>query len=408
MKVEKTIKQVSGFNAAGIHANLKKSGARDLALIVSDRPCVASGVFTTNRVKAAPVLYNQARLTSNANSIRAVAVNTVSANACTGQQGMQNAERMAMVTAESLSCSPEQILVMSTGVIGTQLPMDKITTGIERAAAGLGSHWTDAASAIMTTDTRPKQASVKVYTVDGDYTIAGIAKGAGMIAPNMATMLGIIVTDVAIGPDLAQSALVKAVNRTFNRIVVDGDTSTNDMVVLLANGASGVRLNSQSDIDDFIQALTDLSGELARDIVRDGEGVSKFITLSVTGATDDEMALAIGRTIAASPLVKTAFYGNDANWGRIVAAAGRAGVEFDPSRARLWFAPGEELPEEGKGLLLFEGGMPTSYRESDASEIIRQPSVYVTLDCGQGRGSCRIWTCDISHDYVSINAEYRS
>jgi glutamate N-acetyltransferase/amino-acid N-acetyltransferase len=407
--VDSSIQSVKGFRVAGVHAGLKKDGARDFALIVSDRNCVSAGVFTRNQVKAACVYLNMHHIQANPGQMRAVVINTKCANACTGPQGMVNAQDTAEFVAEAVGCKREQVFVMSTGVIGTQLPMDKIKHGVELSFAALArENWEDAAEAMMTTDTRPKLASIKTLTVDGQYTIAGISKGAGMIAPNMATMLGVIVTDAILDVEMAQQFLKEAVNVTFNRIVVDGDTSTNDMVILMANGASNTRLQTDYDIQQFQTNLTAVCRKLAQDIVRDGEGATKFITLHITGAADDKMADKIAHTIATSALVKTAFFGNDANWGRIIAAAGRAGVEFNPNQARLWMSPGEELYEGDPGLLLFEKGMPTDYSEHDASEIIREPSVYVTLDCGDGEGEAIIWTCDLSHDYVSINAEYRT
>ncbi|MEP7293403.1 MAG: bifunctional ornithine acetyltransferase/N-acetylglutamate synthase, partial [Chloroflexota bacterium] len=236
-----------------------------------------------------------------------------------------------------------------------------------------------------------------------EYHVAGIAKGAGMIAPNMATMLGFIVTDAALDPLQASDMLFAAADQTFNRIVVDGDTSTNDTVLLLANGASGVTIGAV-EREVFMQALTDVSRKLAQDVVRDGEGATKFITLHVSGAPDDDSARKIANTIGTSPLVKTAFYGGDANWGRIIAAAGRAGIDLDPQKLQLWFAP----DADSEKLLLFAQGVPTHYDETQATELVKAPEVVVTLDCGIGDGTATIWTCDISHDYVSINGHYRT
>jgi glutamate N-acetyltransferase/amino-acid N-acetyltransferase len=256
----------------------------------------------------------------------------------------------------------------------------------------------------MTTDTCPKMASVTVTTADGKtYTIAGIAKGAGMIAPNMATMLGFIVTDAVLEPAQAHDVLFASADVTFNRIVVDGDTSTNDTVFLLANGASGVTIGAD-EREAFAVALTDVCRKLAQDVVRDGEGATKFITLHVTGAPNDEAARQIANAIGTSPLVKTAFYGGDANWGRIIAAAGRSGVNLDPQKLHLWFA----ADEESEKLLLFAEAMPTHYSEAEATALVKLPEVVVTLDCGIGKGAATIWTCDLSHDYVSINGHYRT
>jgi len=406
MNVLDTIESVTGYRVSGVHAGLKKNRALDFALIVSDKPCVMAGVFTTNRVKAAPVLWNMERFERNPDGIRALAINTVSANACTGEHGMFNARRMAEMVAEQTKTMPHQVLVMSTGVIGQPLPMDKIASGAELAAQALGDYWHEAATAIMTTDTRPKLASVQVESRLGKYTIAGIAKGSGMIAPNMATMLTAMVTDVQLSPQVAQAALTVATNSSFNRIVVDGDTSTNDMAVMLANGASGIELSTEEDIAEFQHALLALSTHLAQKVVRDGEGVTKFITLRVQSAADDACAIKIARAIATSPLVKTAFFGQDANWGRIIAAAGRAGVPFDADRARLWFVAGDS--PQYPGLLLFENGQPTDYAEGDAGRIMEASDIAVTLECNLGAGVTTIWTCDLSHDYVTINGDYRT
>ncbi len=408
-EVNASIDFVPGFRVAGVAAGLKKNDALDMTLIVSDTPCVAAGVFTTNYVKAAPVLFDMEVLQGNKDHIRAVTINTKCANACTGDQGLVNAREMARQTAEKIGCGLDEVLVMSTGVIGSQLPMEKIGHGIDLAAGSLGSDWAVAAAGIMTTDTRPKMAAVAVTASNGKtYHIAGIAKGAGMIAPNMATMLSVIVTDVTLPIDTAKGLLQSASETTFNRVVVDGDMSTNDTLLLLANGVSGVTLQSPDDFTAFHEALAAVCRKLAQDIVRDGEGVTKFITLTVRGAASPEVAHQIANTIATSPLVKTAFFGNDANWGRIVAAAGRAGVPIDPDLVRLWIAPGETEDFNLGSLLLFTNGMPSGYGEEQATAIFKESSVSILLDLGMGLGSATVWTCDLSHDYVSINGDYRS
>ncbi|MDZ4771254.1 MAG: bifunctional glutamate N-acetyltransferase/amino-acid acetyltransferase ArgJ [Chloroflexota bacterium] len=400
---------VTGFHVAGVHCGLKADGALDFALISSDRPCAAAGVFTTNQVKAAPVLYDQDLLAANGGAdVRAIAVNTRCANACTGELGLANAAETARLTAERLGVPLESVLVMSTGVIGTQMPMDKIARGIDLAAAALASDddaWHTASRGIMTTDTRPKIASTDlVEIIGGSCRITGIAKGAGMIAPNMATMLGFIVTDAALTPEQAGRLLRGAVEVSFNRIVVDGDTSTNDSVFLLANGASDLILDTPELEAQFAHALTQICVELAQSVVRDGEGATKFITIEITGAPDDTAAKQIANAIGTSPLVKTAFYGGDANWGRIIAAAGRSGVAVDPARMQLRFAATDDAP----GLLLFDAGMPTHYDETAATALAQGANIVVRLDLGQGDGSALIWTCDLTHDYVSINGHYRS
>lgn len=395
---------VSGFSVSGVHAGLKANDALDMAVIFSDRPCVAAGVFTTNLMKAAPVLFDIGQLTSNSDNIRAVVVNTKCANACTGEQGLANARETARLAAKALGIESSQVLVMSTGVIGTHLPMPKIARGIELATAALGQDWDAAARGIMTTDTRPKLASESFDTPNGKVTLTGIAKGAGMIAPNMATLLSAVVTDAVLTAEQAYRLLKQAVEPTFNRIVVDGDMSTNDTLMLLANGASGVSISPNFEAQ-FAAALLKVCRELAQAIVRDGEGATKFITLHVKGAVDDAAARQIANAIATSPLVKTAFYGGDANWGRIVAAAGRSGVSFDAASVKLRIAKGETLTGD---LLLFENEMPTQYSEERATEIVKSPEVYALLDVGQGAGEAIVYTCDLSHDYVSINGSYRS
>ena len=407
-KVNPSVAGVNGFQVAGVHAGLKKDGALDFTLIVSETDCISAGVFTRNKVKAAPVLLDMERLGENAESIRAVATNTISANACTGSVGLQNARATADMVADALAIEAGQVLVMSTGVIGSHLPMDKIARGVELSSASLGSDWQSAAAGIMTTDTRPKLASARVDTAAGSYTIAGIVKGAGMIAPNMATMLCVIVTDAQLELSDAQDSLRSAAQQSYNRIVVDGDTSTNDTVLLLANGKSGVSVSDAVSLSGFQDALNALTQFLAQEVVRDGEGVTKFITLDIVNAGSESAAERIGQTIGASVLTKSAFYGSDANWGRIVAAAGRAGTSFDPDNTSLWVASGESLHNGERGLQIFSGGMPTDYQEADAAAIMNEPSIYFTLDCGLGDGCATIWTCDISHDYISINGDYRS
>ncbi|MBL8131173.1 MAG: bifunctional glutamate N-acetyltransferase/amino-acid acetyltransferase ArgJ [Anaerolineae bacterium] len=405
---DSTTMTVAGFQTAGVACGLKANGALDFTLIASDRPCTTAGVFTTNLVKAAPVLYDAEVLARGQSGIRAVAVNTRCANACTGEQGLANAREMARLTAETLGVPPDSVLVMSTGVIGTQLAMDKIAQGVTLASGELDSGdaaWNRAANGIMTTDTRPKIASETVVREDGSaYRITGIAKGAGMIAPNMATMLSVIVTDAALSAEQVDRLLHQAVEVSFNRIVVDGDTSTNDTVLLLANGASSVVIAGDADEAAFLQALTAVSVKLAQAVVRDGEGATKFIAIEVSGAQDDLAAKQIANTIATSPLVKTAFYGGDANWGRIMAAAGRAGVALDAEAATLRFARGAD----DEGLLLYAHAMPTHYDEAVATEIVKADSVIVRLNVGMGGGAATVWTCDLSHDYVSINGHYRS
>jgi glutamate N-acetyltransferase/amino-acid N-acetyltransferase len=397
-RVRQTTRPVKGFRITGIDAGLRtffgKQPAPDLTLIVANGPCTAAGVFTTNLVKAAPVILDQERIAKNANSIRAILVNTASANACTGDEGLANAVQSSKWTAEAVGCSPDEVLIMSTGVIGVHLPMERMQSGISAAVNTLSADgWNDAAKAIMTTDTRPKSANIEL---DG-ITITGIAKGAGMIAPNMATMLSVIATDAVISAPLLQRALAEAAERSFNCIVVDGDMSTNDTVIALASGASGIEI-TEEEYERFAGCLAAVCISLAQSIVKDGEGVTKFITLQIVGAETPQGAKQIGNTIATSPLVKTAFYGGDANWGRILAAAGRAGVSLDQSKLSLWF----------DDLQLVASGTPLNYDQGRANAIAAQPEINIRLDLGQGSNEATIWTCDLSHDYVDINGHYRT
>jgi glutamate N-acetyltransferase / amino-acid N-acetyltransferase len=427
-----TVKQggvtsAAGFVAGTAEAAIKKPGRPDVALVVSERPCTAAAVFTQNQVVAAPVIVDRETMAGHAHHIRAVVANAGNANACTGDLGLANAREMQRVTAIALDCQPEQILVLSTGVIGVQLPMERLAQGIGQAAQQLdAAHGSAAARAIMTTDTVAKETAVGVQLSGGTVTIGGMAKGSGMIHPNMATMLAVLTTDALIGAERLQGMLVTAVASSFNRISVDGDTSTNDTVLLLANGASGVAPATKEDAALFSQALAQLCLHLAHQIVRDGEGATKFVTLHVSGATSDEEAHRVAETIVTSPLVKTAFAGSDANWGRILAAAGRAGVKFKQNRVGLWIGRGavdgnhyslfsEQYSEFGipfsvdsEAVQLVAEGTPTAYAEADAAAIFAEAEFVIGLDLGEGSGQATMWTTDLSHDYVSINADYRT
>ncbi len=393
-----------GFTAGAVASGLKKSGGLDLAVLYSETDCTAAGVFTRNQVVAAPVILDRQVLAAGGDHIRGVVANAGNANACTGEAGLTAARQTQEAAAGLLGCRPEQLLVLSTGVIGLPLPVDKIAAGLPAVAGQLDAvHGGRLAEAIMTTDTRPKQVAVKVALPQGVISIGGVAKGAGMIHPNMATMLGIMTTDAIVPAGALQALLNASVERTFNRISVDGDTSTNDTVLLLANGASRVGLDDEQSMAHFAEALAFVSAELAKMIVRDGEGASKFVELHVTGAADAQAAHAVAETVATSPLVKTALAGGDANWGRILAAAGRAGVPLDQSRLSLAIAtPGQQQ------LLLVQGGTPTAYLEDDAAAIFAEPEIHIQLDLGQGPAEDTMWTTDLTHDYVTINADYRS
>ncbi len=397
-----TLHTPKGFRIAGTHCGLKPNGKEDIALLVSDHPCVAAGVFTTNKVKAAPVLYNMEILAQPESMIRAVIANTGSANACTGDQGLANTWQSATQVAEGIGCAPENVLALSTGVIGLQLNMDAMQRGIATLVERTRPDgWLDAAHAIMTTDTRPKMASV----LGDGYTITGIAKGAGMIAPNMATMLSIIATDAALPHAMLYHALQQAVKQSFNRIVVDGDMSTNDTVLLLANGAArGRTLTGSGDEAAFTAALTDLCVQLAQAIVRDGEGATKFVTIQVSGAANEASARQVAQAVATSALVKTAFYGADPNWGRILAAAGYSGVNLDPARLALWLLDAQNHP----AIQLVASGTPLDYDEPAAISLMQTSEWGFRLDLGLGAAAVEVWTCDLSHDYVTINGHYRT
>lgn len=407
-----------GFRAAAVACGLKTSSVMaasslDMGLVMADGPCSAAGVFTTNRVKAAPVLYDQQVLAENASGIRAVIINAGNANAVTGPQGLENAQRMAELTAYALRCQPQDVLVLSTGVIGRQLPMDKLTQGIAEVTSPVAVKGAPAvARAIMTTDTRPKVAMRQVEIGSETVTISGFCKGAGMIHPNMATMLAVITTDAALPPAVLDWVLRQAANRSFNRISVDGDTSTNDTLLLLSSGKISVRElgdarndslvsgGASTALAQFSAALTDLCIDLAKQIARDGEGATRLIEIRVTSAVDEAQAHAVANTIAISPLVKTAVHGGDPNWGRVLMAAGRSGAAIDPARLTLTFG----APESA--VVVVKDGLPAQYSEAEAAALFRHDPVLIQLDLGLGDAATTVWTCDFSKAYVEINAHY--
>lgn len=397
-----SITSVPGFRAAGVHCGLKAGDELDLALVVSEVPCQAAAVFTANRVQAAPVLWDKEVLAISPEGVRAVAINSGCANACTGEQGLRDAQQMVRQVALALGTGPHGVLVMSTGVIGQRLDMEKIGAGIRAAVETLsteGGH--EAAQAIMTTDTRPKEIAVQGEIAGRRVTIAGMCKGAGMIHPNMATLLGLILTDAAIAQPLLQRALRQAVEASFNRITVDGDMSTNDTVAVLASGLAGnreVKAENAPDYAEFLEGLTFVATELAKGVVRDGEGATKFIEVQVRGARTEAEARQAAMAVATSNLVKTAIYGKDANWGRVICAVGYSGVEVDIERLSLWF----------DDLHLVKDGQPYNVDEERALEILSQDEVAITVDLGQGEAEATVWTCDLTHDYVTINAHYRT
>jgi glutamate N-acetyltransferase/amino-acid N-acetyltransferase len=390
----------SGFRASGLHCGIKASGKPDLSLIVSDTPASAAGVFTVNLAKAAPVYLCQDHLKSSRGSAIAIVTNSGCANACTGPQGTADAKEMAQVTARAIGCREDHVLVASTGVIGVNLKMDKIRAGVPQAVAALATDGGAAAArAIMTTDPFPKEYAVEVDTkLFGSFRVGGMCKGSGMIEPRMATMLGYLTTDAAVEPDMLQRAVTEAARYTFNAITVDGEPSTNDCVFALANGASGVAIND-SNYRVFVEALRTVAHELALGIVRGGEGATKLIAITVTGAASDADAWMAARAIANSPLVKTAVHGGDPNWGRLIAAAGRSGARFVLDGARVQIG----------SLVLFENGRPFDELAPKAAEYLMGKDLAITVDLGAG-GSDRatVWTCDLSAEYVKINAEYRT
>ena len=387
-----------GFRAAGISAGIKANGNADLALIVSDRLAQVAAVFTTNKTLAAPVVVSQEHLERSGGTARAIVINSGCANACTGDQGMLDAREMASETARLVGCPVEQVLVASTGVIGVGLPMTKVRGGLPVAFNALGAdQGAAAARAIMTTDLFPKEAS-RPLTIGGrEAAIGGMAKGAGMIEPMMATMLGFVTTDAAVPPALLDRALREAVDQTFNAITVDGDSSTNDCVLLLASGASGVAVD-ESSYGTFVEGLTAVCRELALAIVRGGEGATKLVTVNVTGAASQTEARKAAKVIANSLLVKTAIHGGDPNWGRLICAAGRAGVAFDASRAAVTMG----------SIVLFKDGQPHDELAPAAAEYLKGSDLTIGVDLGSGAASSTVWTCDLSAEYVRINADYRT
>jgi len=386
---------------AGMHAGIKRNPTRqDLTLVVSDRPCVAAGVYTRNLVYAAPVALNRSRTPSE--RIRAVVVNSGNANACTGERGLADAQQMAHAAAQACGAAAEDVLVMSTGVIGEFLPMDKILAGIKEVAAKLGSDedsLVTAARGMMTTDTSHKLAARSLQLSGRPIQITGMAKGAAMIGPNMATMLGLIMTDAPVSTAAAQQGLSAIVDDTFNCISVDGHMSTNDTVLLLANGAAGGAVLDGADLRQFQSALGEVCTELARAIPADGEGATHLIALEVSGCASRAAARQIAKTVADSPLVKTAIAGADPNWGRIVSAAGYSGIPFDPAGVTLHV----------NGFLLYRQGSPASFDAAAVSSSIKDNrETSVQLRFSEGDSQIRFWTADLTADYVRLNADYHT
>ena len=395
-----------GFMANGLNAGIKNNVKKDMALVYSEMPCKAAGTFTTNKVKAAPVKWDY-KLVHESDFVQAVVVNSGVANACTGEEGYGYCKDMSEVVGKEMNIPTEAVLVASTGVIGKQLPMDVILKGIKELPKDLGdddAHGTLAAEAIMTTDTKSKQVAVQIEIGGTTVTIGGMCKGSGMIHPNMCTMLCFITTDCAISKDLLQKALSSCIEDTFNMISVDGDTSTNDTVLLLANGMAGNReiVEEDENYQKFYEALYYINEELSKKIAGDGEGCTCLFEVRVENALSKEDAKTMAKSVVMSSLTKSAVYGHDANWGRILCAMGYSGAEFDPELVDIYF-------ESANGKLkIVEDGRATDYSEEKATEILSAEHVIAICDCKQGEYKATAYGCDLTHEYVSINADYRS
>lgn len=395
-----------GFEAAAAEAQIKYKDRKDMALIYSQVPCVAAGTFTTNVVKAAPVRWDQEIVKKSAN-VHAVIINSGIANACTGEEGYGYCEQTAQAAERLLRIPASSVLVASTGVIGMQLPMDRIQDGVALLAEGKADTeeaGLEAAKAIMTTDTKPKYAAAQVEIGGKTVTVGGMCKGSGMIHPNMCTMLGFVTTDAAITKEMLQRALSDDIKDTYNMVSVDGDTSTNDTVLLLANGMAGNPLidRENEDYAVFKEALNYVNTELAKKIAGDGEGATCLFEVKVIGAESKEQAVTLSKSVITSSLTKAAIYGHDANWGRILCAMGYSGASFDPDRVDLYF-------ESAAGKLkIIENGVSTGYSEEMATKILSEEYVTATADIKMGEASATAWGCDLTHEYVNINADYRS
>lgn len=395
-----------GYAAASYAAGIKYRDREDMAVVYSEQPCAAAGVFTSNVVKAAPVVWDQ-QVVEKADYVRAVIINSGIANACTGEEGMKICRATAEAAAEAAGDSAENILVASTGVIGMQIPTDRIIHGTKellKAKQATKEAGTKAAQAIMTTDTHKKETAMTVTLRSGTVTIGGMCKGSGMIHPDMCTMLGFITTDAAISKTLLQKALSEVVQDTFNMISVDGDTSTNDTLVALANGMAGNQKITTEDEDyqTFKEALYQICEYLAKQMAGDGEGATALLEVTVQGAGTKEDAKILAKSVVCSSLVKAMIYGHDANAGRIMCALGYSGVSFRPESVDLYF-----VSRAGK-ILVFQDGIAADYSEEDATKILSEPEVAVIVDMHEGDASATAWGCDLTYDYVKINADYRS
>jgi len=387
-----------GFQAAGIHSGLKSNTDRDLGLIYSEVPASVAGVFTQNRIKAAPVHITRKRIQSGVSN--AIIVNSGNANCCNGEEGHQSALDMTKAAANELGLPENKVLVASTGVIGEKFPIEKVEAAVPNLIAALKPDgFKDVARAIMTTDTVPKLVHRQGDINGRSYNLVGMAKGSGMIAPNMATMLCFICTDISMPRALLQKVLASGVDKTLNRICIDGDTSTNDTALIFANGQSGVSIDSMDQAGEFQDLLGQILKSLAKSLVKDGEGVSKCVDITIKGAMSDHDAHTVANTIATSPLVKTALFGEDANWGRLIAAAGRAGVSLDPDHIDIYF---NQVQMTHNSL----GCGPEA--EKQATRVLKKPSFAIVMDLNMGQGYASVLTCDFTIDYIKINADYRS
>ncbi len=403
--IEGSITAPKGYKATGNHVGVKRK-RRDLAIIYSEVPANAAAGFTTNVVKAAPLLWCEQIINNNL-PVRAIVVNSGNANACTGELGIKHVEIMAETLANCLDTTKEEVLVSSTGVIGVNLPIEKILDGINNTYSTLDNTLQAAnqsAQAIMTTDTFPKEIAVEILINNKIVKIGGIAKGSGMIHPNMATMLSFITTDINISSELLNKALKESIVDTYNMISVDRDTSTNDMVVLLANAqAENPKIECENkDYNIFKNALDYVNTYLAQQIVKDGEGVSKFLEIYIKGVSSKDKARKLARSVTTSNLVKTAFFGEDANWGRILAAMGYAGVEFNPQEVTM------EFVNEAGSVTLMQNGMPVAFDEKKASEILKNKEIQILISLKEGTEEAKAWGCDLTYEYVRINGEYRT
>ncbi len=399
---EGNITTPKGFRASGVHAGIKKS-KKDMTLIVSDVPCEAAGVFTTNKACAAPVIVSKENIKTG--KLQGIIVNSGNANACTGQQGVLDAKEMIDATAKALNISSEKIIVSSTGIIGVPMPMSIVKAGIQKAVEALSYEGgKDAAEAIMTTDTMAKSIAVKLEIDGKEVTIGGIAKGSGMIHPNMATMLSFVTTDINIEGDFLRKYLKEMTNKTYNMISVDGDTSTNDMVAVLANGLAGNSTMNENhpQKDKFLKAFYFVHEYLAKTIVRDGEGATKFIEVEVLNALTVEDARKSIKSILNSSLVKTAFFGEDGNWGRILCSIGYSGVDFEMQKISIC------LCSEGGRVKIVEAGQGTGFLEADIDKVLKHQDINVIVDFNMGVETAKGWGCDLSYDYVKINGAYRT